>query len=364
MSKRKGKAKPAEQSARSSQADTARSESKAQTPVTSERHWRNFLALAVIVAFVGLAYVMTPSSQKIAAEATPKATQSAFSPRNACKTPPPFMRNLSANQGFGAGSALSTSERDLIGLAVVDFDPQSGKRLREWQHPSWRSAGNLSAFALDQRGDIYVIPAPRVNLLDNPPALQNRLYRVDGNTGEMALALEFPIAAAVDQRNPFAGLGLSYDCALDSLFLTSVAGSTTSVQRGRVFRIALRPSVKIASTLAGVDMFAVASVGKADRLALLLGSARSADLLQIELDANGDFPPGARAMPLLSIAGRGPEGNDRARKIDVAPDGTLSVRGTRFAFNLAQPSAQEQATRYLFTFDAGLQRYQFQRWTK
>lgn len=368
MSKHKGKLKPAQLSTRSTPADTARSESSTQTPVAPERHWRNFLALAVIVAFVGLAYVMTPSSQKLPpkskAEQNLNSAAAAFTPRNACKVPPVFMRDLSANHGFGAGSALSTSERDLLGLAVVDFDPQSGKRLREWQHPSWRTAGNLSAFALDQRGDIYVIPAPRVNLLDNPPAQQNRLYRIDGNTGAMTLVLEFPVASAVDQRNPYAGLGLSYDCALDSLFLTSVAGSTPSVQRGLVFRIALRPSVKVASTLTGVDMFAVSSVGKSNQVALLLGSARSADIMQINLDADGNFPANARPTKLLSIAGRGPEGNDRARKIDVGTDGTLIVRGTRFAYNLAQPSSQEHATRYIFAFDANTQSYQFQRWAK
>jgi len=362
MSKRKAKPKSTQ---RSAEIDTRNKlPSKSQAKVTPEQHWRNFLALSLIVAFLAIAYLITPGEEETPSKPSSKSLLSAFSPRNACKAPPAFMRNLSANQGFGVGSALSTSERDLIGLAVVDFDPQSGKRLREWQHPSWRNAGNLSAFALDQRGDIYVIPAPRVNLLENPPALQNRLYRVDGNTGEMTIALEFPVAAAVGQRNPYAGLGLSYDCALDSLFLTSVAGSTPSVQRGKVFRIALRPSIQIASTLAGVDMFAVASVGKADHLALLLGSARSPELLQIELDANGNFPPGRSATPLLSIAGRGPEGNDRARKIELTTDGTLSVRGTRFAFNLAQPSAQEKATSYVFAYDAGAQSYQFQRWIK
>ena len=354
MSKRKAKAKLADRN----RGIVNQDQSKAKSP--PQRQWPKFLALSLIVVFVILAYVMTPNSQKLQLQTT----QSPFSPRNLCKAPPAFMRSLSANQGFSAGNALSTSERDLIGLAVVDFDPQSGQRIRAWQHPSWRSAGNLSAFALDQRGDVYVIPAPRVNLLENPPALQNRLYRIDSNTGEMTLALEFPVAAAVNQRNPYAGLGLSYDCALDSLFLTSVAGSTLREQRGNVFRIALRPSVKIASTLAGVDMFAVTSVGQADQLALLVGSARSAELLKIELDAQGNFPLSAVAKPWLSIAGLGPDGNDRARKIELTPDATISVRGTRFAYNLAQPSAQEQATRYLFAFDAGTQSYQFQRWTK
>ena len=354
MSIRKAKAKLAE----SNRLLVKQDQAKTKSP--PERQWPKFVALMLITAFLALAYVMTPNSQKPQS----KSTLAAFAPRNLCKTPPAFLRSLRTNSGFGPASSLSTSERDLIGLALVDFDPQSGKRVRAWQHPSWRSAGNLSAFALDQRGDIYVIPAPRVNLLDNPPAQQNRLYRVDGSSGVMALALEFPVAAAVNSRNPFAGLALSYDCTLDSLFLSSVAGSTLSEQHGRVFRIALRPSAKIVSTFSGVDIFAVTSVASASGTALLLGYARSGEIGQIELDANGNFAPAAIAKPLLSIAALGPDGNDRARKIEVASDGTLTIRGTRFAYNLAQPSAQDKATNYVFAFNSALQSYQFLRWTK
>lgn len=354
MSKRKAKATLAD----SNRVIVKQDQPKAKP--TPEFHGRKFLALSLIIAFVALAYVMTPNSQK----AQSKSALAAFAPRNLCKTPPAFIRSLSANQGFGPASSLSTSERDLIGLAVVDFDPQSGKRIRAWQHPSWRSAGNLSAFALDQRGDVYVIPAPRVNLLDNPPAQQNRLYRIDSSSGEMTLALEFPVAASVNQRNPFAGLGLSYDCTLDSVFLSSVAGSTSRLQLGRVFRIALHPSAKIESTLSNIDIFAVTSVAVAGSTALLLGSARSGEISQIKLDSSGNFPPAAATKPLLNIAALGPEGNDRARKIEVASDGIVTVRGTRFAYNLAQPSAQDKATSYVFAFNTALQNYQFLRWTK
>jgi hypothetical protein len=333
-------------------------------PANSQKSVRNWLGWSAICAFaVSAALLYYLPGQPAPAQPS---TASAFVPRNLCKAPPPLIRGLSAELGFGPQSALSTSERDVVGLAVVDFDPKTGKRAHIWQHPSWRNAGNLSAFALDKRGDVYVIPAPRVNLSDNPPALQNRLYRVDGASGVMTLALEFPIFAPVSGRNPFAGLGLSYDCTLDSLFLTSVAGSTPASQNGQIFRIRIFPSVQIASTLSGIDAFAVLSAGieNSQSSALLLGSARTGEIVQLSLDNAGNFPSASSAKHLLSIAGLGPEGNDRARKIELSLDGTLSIRGVRFAYNLAQPAAQAHATQYIFRFDAGTGQYQFQRWQK
>jgi hypothetical protein len=320
------------------------------------RRWPQ-LALAAALIGVTAAYFFTPKQTPNAKPAGQAFTVT--SARNGCKAPPAFMRTL----GFGARASLSTSERDVLGLAAVDFD-SSGKRIDMWQHPSWRSAGNLAAFALDQRGDVYVLPAPRVNLLDNPPAQQNRLYRIDGQTGALTLVLEFPVAAAVDQRNPYAGLGLGYDCDLDSLFLSSVAGSNYTTQKGKVFRVALMPTPHIAATLSDIDAFAVTSVNSTDGPALLLGSARSSEVAYIALDASGDFPAGVRPSALLSLADVGPEGNDRARKIEIAADASVIIRGTRFAYNLAQPPAQDAATVYHFGFDQTQQRYSLQRWTK
>jgi hypothetical protein len=274
------------------------------------------------------------------------------------QTPAPAKKPFVARLGLGANAALSTSERDLLGLAVI-AQSADGQRQKYWQHPSWRMAGNLSAFAIDARGDIYLIPAPRVNLLENPPSLQNRLYRVDSESAEMQLALEFPVADPVSQRNPFAGLGLSYDCGLDSVFLSSVAGSTPSTQKGRVYRIALRPTPQIASVFDGFDALSVLSVDTQTGPALMLGSARTGEVSMLPLAANGDFLRDQRPIPVLDLTGIGPEGNDRARKIEISSDATITVRGMRFAYNLAQPPAQAKPTLYRFQFDLTQQRYVF-----
>jgi hypothetical protein len=349
MSKRgKSGKKSTQVSSAQSVAPAAQNQASARAP--AKKPW------GLIVALSGLAVaaVWAISTHQTPAPAKKPELLIANAARNSCKRPPAFVARL----GLGANAALSTSERDLLGLAVI-AQSADGQRQKYWQHPSWRMAGNLSAFAIDARGDIYVIPAPRVNLLDNPPDQQNRLYRVDGETAEMQLALEFPVTDPVNQRNPFAGLGLSYDCGLDSVFLSSVAGSTPSTQKGRIYRIALRPTPQIASVLEGLDALSVLSVDTQTGPALMLGSARTGEVSMLPLAANGDFLPNQRPIPVLDLTGIGPEGNDRARKIEINSDATITVRGMRFAYNLAQPPAQAKPTLYRFQFDLAQQRYVF-----
>jgi hypothetical protein len=294
--------------------------------------------------------------------------QGPLSARNACRRPPTFFNG----QGFGRGVSLSTSERDLIGIAAVEFDPSTKKRSRFWQHASWSKFGQLSAFTLDRQGDVYVIPAPRVNLADNPPALQNRLYRIDASSGEMQLALEFPVAAAASARNPYAGMALSYDCDSHSLWLSSVAGSEPNRERGKILRIQLEPIVAVKDQLDDFDGFGIApfSAGsslqagahKAGQQGLLIASARHGSVLLQAMNKDGRMQ--GRPLPLLSIAGLGPVGNDRVRKIDIGSQGELLLHGTPFNFNLAQPSAQHAAVKYRFAWDRDKAAYRFVDWVQ
>lgn len=329
----------------------------ASTPSAGRVHapGSNRTGIVAVLVFLAVAagfWYWGGSAPKEQAEKTPFV---ANRPRNSCKGTPAFI-----NRANFPSPALSTSERDHLGMSLVAHHPTTGQRTHVWQHPSWRSAGNLSAFVVDKRGDVYVLPSPRVNLSENPPDQQNRLYRIDRESAEMTLALEFPVAAPVDQRNPYAGLGLSYDCGNDSIYLSSVAGSTYNEERGRIFRIALQPTPKISSQIDGIDALSLLSIDSSLGPALLLGSARNGEVRALQLDAQGDFRPDLTAHVLLDLRGLGPDGNDRARRIELSNEAVLSVRGMRFAYNLAQPSAQASPTTYRFRFDLTTQRYHFE----
>jgi hypothetical protein len=308
----------------------------------------------VLLSAVGLAYV--------AARKPPEAKDSlrvANSQRQQCKGTPDFIGLI----GFQA-PMLSTAERDLLGLSVIEKNPQTGQRTRVWQHQSWRQAGNLSAFTTDARGNIYVIPAPRVNVADNPANKQNRIYKIANESGDMLPFFEFPVAKAVHQKNPFAGMGITYDCASDSLFLSSVAGSSPETELGKLMRISLGETPRVESVINNFDGFGVASVDSPNGPALIAGHARSGDVFWFALDEHANFLPKSNSTVLLSLHDLGPEGWDRARKIELGSNSQIIVRGIPFQYNLSQPSAQERPTVYEFQFDLAANQYRFMRWGK
>jgi|GEM_PF-729780 len=338
----------------------------AQPKRTEKRITKRITVAVLLSALLGLGASVAFWTSKRSPSEPAFILQGPLSARNGCRRPPTFFNGL----GFGRGVSLSTAERDLIGIAAVEFDSNTKKRIRYWQHPSWSKFGQLSAFTLDRQGDLYVIPAPRVNLADNPPALQNRLYRIDASTGEMQLALAFPVAAAANARNPYAGMALSYDCNTHSLWLSSVAGSEPSRERGKILRIQLQPSIAVQDQLDDFDGFGIAAFSagstlqagadKANQQGLLIASARHGSVLLQAMNKDGSLQ--GRPLTMLSIAGLGPLGNDRVRKIDIGSQGELLLHGTPFNFNLAQPSAQHAAVKYRFAWDSVTRQYQFVDW--
>ncbi len=270
---------------------------------------------------------------------------------NYCRTMPPF----AINQGFSQQSYFSTSERQITGLVMID-----GSELRRgatYQHPSWTSAGSLGPIQLDGAGNAYVAPVPTINVLENAAGTQNTLYRVDGATGEMAPYATIPPVQEPDMTNPYGVLGLSYDCDVLSLYASTVAGSTRLAEVGQIVRVdATGASGRIADAFTGVDAIAVVTWNGAEGKRLLFGKARTSEIWSIALDGRGDFLGEPRLE--FSLAGLGPRGDDKARRIVVDAADQLTVYGIEFSYNLIAPSEKQQ-TAYTFILDSASGQWTF-----
>lgn len=312
------------------------------------------LALFLSALLIGVALWLghKPATAPVAALDGDATVRQVLGPTNGCRGLPVFPGQL----GFGAGVNISTNSRQIRGLAMSERERDG--RTRFWRHQTWIDAGNLAALSIVRGGDIYVIPAPHVSLTADAASRQNRVYRVDSQTAELRVALELP-AYTPDPTNPFGTLGLSYDCDLDSLYVSSVAGSTRHQINGAIYQVRLAPEIAIASTLSGVDAMGLAVAATDRGKYLIYGEARTGDLYWVALDDTGKAA--GIAKKLGTIDGRGPLGNDRPRRIDVLPGGDLRVHGTPFAFNLAQPAAGAPAFHYWFRFDRASARYRFER---
>lgn len=268
---------------------------------------------------------------------------------NACQAMPPFI----AKTGLGAQVAIDTQQRGYTGLRLLQ--PQSGKT---WQHPTWDDAGHVGAFARDRQGNIYVAPTPDVSLADNPPALQNRIYRIDAQTGDMALWLELPAVAPPSPSNPFGTMGLFYDCDTDSLYASSLAGSTPKQAHGRIYQVDVA-SKRVVSQLEQTDAIGVGVFNGVKHKRLYLGSARSSDVYSVALDALGHFTKDVRHEFALATL---PDGNTTSvRKFEFAHrqgQYVMQAKETEFGFRLlAENNPRKRA--YQFTYDPTQDTWQF-----
>lgn len=299
----------------------------------------------VVVAIVGAAAIIgllvwlarQPDSAKPASFAVGDVTY--------CRTIPRFARAM----GYSEASILSTVGRQ---KGLVLYDPPATANAEPqnvYQHPTWGDAGYLGAPVTDQSGNIYVAPAPRVSLLDNPPEQQNTVYKVDTDTGVMAEFIKLPSAAPVSPDNPFGLLGLAYDCDTHSLYASSVAGSTRTNEVGRIFRIDLETG-KVASQFDGADAFGLAVFNGTTGKRLYFGAARVSEVRSVALDGRGDFAGKPRLE--YSMAGLGAEGDEKARRI-IFTNNTMLVKGMEFEFNLIATSERQQ-TEYQLRYDTNL----------
>ncbi len=268
---------------------------------------------------------------------------------NACQAMPAFI----SQTGIGQAVAIDTQQRGYTGLRLLN--PQTRKT---WQHPTWDDAGHVGAFTRDEDGNIYVAPTPEVSLADNPPALQNRIYRIDAKSGEMALWLELPAVTPPSQSNPFGTMGLFYDCDTSSLYASSLAGSEPRQAHGRIYRIDVA-SGQVKAQLEATDAIGVGVFNGAQHKRLYFGSARSSDVYSVALDASGNFTEEVRHEFALATL---PDGNSTSvRKFEFAERSgqyVMQVKEMEFGFRLLAENNPHKRV-YRFTYQAGDERWQF-----
>jgi hypothetical protein len=289
--------------------------------------WLIGLAVLLVVGIVLAIYFYKKSPDKPANRLIGAVT--------ACQQVPPFVRQL----GFGNKAAFSTSDRKIQGLILLEGD-------RKYQHPSWKLAGSLAPITRDRNGNTFVAPAPWIDVLENKPDEQNKVYRVDGQTQEMKQFADLPKASATTSQNPYGALGLTFDCDTNSLYVSSVSGSTRSEISGRIFQIST--DGKILSQLEKTDAIGLAVFNSAKGKRLYFGQARSSEIWSIALDDKGNFSGEPRRE--ISFENLGKRGDDKARRINFS-NNEMVVFGIEFNFNLIAPT-EKQETIYRFKYDA------------
>jgi gamma-glutamylcyclotransferase (GGCT)/AIG2-like uncharacterized protein YtfP len=260
-----------------------------------------------------------------------------------CRAYPQFLNKT----GLGMPIAFDSRQRGYMGLRLLQ--PTTGKF---WADPSWDDAGHIGAFTRDKVGNVYIAPTPEINLHDNPPALQNRIYKIDSQTGQMQAWLELPAAKLPTANNPFGVMGLFYDCDTNSLYASSVAGSEPTQILGRLYRIDLNTQ-KIIDQIEQVDALSIGIFNDINNKRLYFGSARSSDIYSLILDNDGNFTQQVRHEFALALL---PNGNSSsARKFiftqNKAGQFELNIKEAEFGFRLTAENNPVRRT-YHFIYNA------------
>ena len=263
-----------------------------------------------------------------------------------CSGLPPFIKSV----GLEEPVAIDTTISRLPGLVIREFSGQ--KRL--YQGRSWRGTGSVGGTVRDAQGNIYVIPVPSVSLDINPLNKRNTVYKVDAKTGQMDVLVELPLPKVETQKNPFGTMGLALDCETNSLYVSSLAGSTSREVRGVIYQIDLA-SGKVVDEFNGVDAIGLGVFNSPTQKRLYYGDARSSSVYSIRLISKGGFKGFAKPRYEFSLLDQKNGDSSQVRKIRFNFDKDLghvmSVADTEFSYRLvAQTSWRHR--QYYFVWQA------------
>jgi hypothetical protein len=266
---------------------------------------------------------------------------------NNCKGSPSFIKTLGFNPKF---SFLSTSDKKIMGL-LLEQSEQPGnpnaRIIKTFQHPSWKKGGWLAPILIDEGGNVFTSPAPFINILNNPIANNNTIYRVDAKTGVMEEFMRLPFQDSINPQNPYGIIGMVYLCETGTLYVSSVAGSRLHDENGHIYAIDIK-SKKIIDQSDHVDAMGMGITYTTGKRQLFFGNGRNSDIKSITLNAKGKFS-GTPAFA-FSLANLGPRGDDKVRRIRTDQAGNLIVSGLEFNFNMIAPR-EKQETVYNFVYD-------------
>jgi len=269
-----------------------------------------------------------------------------------CRTQAPFIKDL----GFDMSrSGLSTTEPSVMGVVLIQYPRKSADSAdkKMYQDRSWSQYGWMGTVTSDLDGNTYTAPYPRESTSGRPLSEINKIYMVNGATGNMAVLTELPKADSAAGVYPFGVLDLYYDCHGKKLYASSVAGSTPEKEKGVIYAIDPENGAVI-DKLEGHDASAVFVGGITGQKRLFFGSARSSDVYSVELTKEGKFKSDVRKE--FSIEKLGETRNDRARRIHSNEDGNMMIFASKFDYTPGIEREDDQAL-YRFAYNKSTKKW-------
>lgn len=265
-----------------------------------------------------------------------------------CLKTPYFPKRYGLKEPYAIDLRQGSNEN--MGLKIIE-PKKNGKTIRL---PSWNKFGFLGLYTLDAEGNIYTAPLPYVSIDINPPKEQNKILIVDSQKGEMKEFLRLPSKNIPTAKNPFGVIGLGFDCETNSLYATSVSGSTFSDESGKIFQINHK-NKKILDTYSNIDVLGIAIFKGVSGKRMYIGLARKPEIYSIGLNESGGFNDDLKfEFSLLDVPGGG---DYKAHRIKIK-NNIMTLKAREFSYSLIAASTSLRVI-YKFKYNNNTDKWEF-----
>lgn len=270
-----------------------------------------------------------------------------------CGALPKFISNIGLKQPIVIDTTIVTKP----GVVIRETSGQQ----RTYQQPAWTVTGHVGPTVRDAQGNVYVIPVPSLALDTNPMERRNTIYKINSVDGSIAVFAQLPLPAEESQANPFGVVGLTLDCDTQSLYVSSVAGSTASRVAGKIYQLDLK-SGKVIDKLEGVEALGLAIHKSAMGKRLYYGDTRSSNVFSLPLGADGGFIAAAEPKYEVSLLAVKNGDSTQARKIKFSRLNSnveqMVIDETEFSYRMSTEAARRYK-RYFFQLDTSHSAWKF-----
>lgn len=295
---------------------------------------RRYLPVAATLMLVALMGGFAVLQKKgITQDTQAEAAVHGFLPRRSCGRLPAFLLRKKIPQPV----MIDLSQKRFKGVALL-----YGKNFRQSLHPrQWEQYGHFSTYALDEQGNIYLVPTPFISIRPETFTLQKNIYKLDSRSGSVSIFMTLEDVMP-SERNPYGVNAVAYDCEDHTLWVAAVDESTYQAEKGIVYHIDPRTK-RVLQRIKGFDALTLKVVHTAQEKYLLAGSARDAGLYAFRVTPGG---ADNRPKKLFDL----PDPNEHIRKIRVTKMDNIALETVPFSYSLIARSTKHDRTHFTATW--------------
>ncbi len=238
---------------------------------------------------------------------------------DACMTLPQFIARVAPPAARSV--AIDTTQRGFRGVRLRD-----ARSSWTWQHPTW-SMAPFATHTRDDRGTIYLTAAPHVRFSADDAQAYRVLYVIDHVSGELVPFATLPIDVP-HGRNPYGAIDVAYDCSARAIYVSHVAGSTPTEQRGGVLAVD-RETRRVREVMRKRDVLGIAIMYHGAQPYLYYGDARTPTIRRVRLPL--------RPWRRPEVVARIPD-DLRAVRMRARNDDTILITMAPFSYSLVTQS--------------------------